>query len=101
MNTRIALIIIFYGIIDIITTYVALTMGYSEQNPIGLYLLGHGMIVLIIAKVVAIALIYLFYRACIYFKIRWYWSLISSLIILLGIVIMINNSMVILGCGLL
>ena len=101
MNTRITLIIIFYGIMDILTTHIALTMGYSEQNPVGVYLLGYGMIALIIVKILSIAPICVFYKVCVFYKIQWYWNIISSLIILLGIVITINNSMVILGCGVL
>lgn len=101
MNIRLLLIIIFYGVLDIITTHIALVMGYSELNPVGIGLLSYGIVGLIVGKTVALSAIYIVYKICVKYNVIWYWNIISIMIIVLGIVITINNSMVILGCGLL
>ena len=92
----ISLIIILYGIMDILTTYIALHMGYSEQNPCGLFLLGFGFMALILAKITVLVLIIVVLKICININMIWYYHFLSKALIILGLIITLNNGILIL-----
>lgn len=62
-NVPIKLVIIFYGIGDLVTTYLALSIGKIEINPVAVILLKYGFMPLIISKVIVIYLLYRFYKS--------------------------------------
>lgn len=58
-----ALVILFYGVFDTLTTYIGLQMGLQEANPFVAYLLGYSFWLLIIMKIIALIIIYKMYHS--------------------------------------
>ncbi|MHA2009855.1 MAG: DUF5658 family protein [Candidatus Hodarchaeales archaeon] len=82
------LVVAVYGVLDLLTTDVAISMGAIEFNPFANWLLQYGFIALIIFKSIVIIYAYLIW---IYLK----YKAIPISLIILGSIVFINNSIMI------
>ncbi|AEH60176.1 conserved hypothetical protein [Methanosalsum zhilinae DSM 4017] len=92
-------VIIFFIVLDFLTTYVAISAGLGyEGNPVMAHLLeSAGFISLLMVKLLFLILLYRVYIECKNKRLESLWSATRNIIAVMGIVIICNNMFVIIG----